>query len=135
MTDLREKVARAMAYSVRQPNDCALNADDYWQNTGSSGQHAWLVAAGAALAVIGPASVKPLEWEDQGDGSYVWTLGLHYYAEADRDDTGVTWYAACMIGNDDVWSETGFPSLEAAKDAAQADHAARILALIDGDKP
>lgn len=126
MSDLREKVARAIA-DVREGG---WPADTY-----AMLQQHYLTMADAAIAVIGPVRVKPLDWEDQGQGSYTWPLGLHYYVEVDHHGHGVTWYAACMIGNDDVWSEVGFPTLEAAKAAAQADYESRILSAIEAPQP
>lgn len=73
--------------------------------------------------------VKPLEWEDQPGGSYCWTQGLHYYTEgsdAERD-----WYVSCMIYDDDVWQGANQSTRAAAKAAAQADYAARILAALE----
>ena len=80
-----------------------------------------------ALARLG-LRVKPLEWEDQSRGSYVWQDGLHYYAECGDDPED--WYWSCMIGNDDVFAGENQTTREAAKAAAQADYEARILAAL-----
>ena len=74
--------------------------------------------------------VKPLVWEDQRGGSYVWQDGLHYYAEGEDGD----WYAGCMIGDSDVWSVHSFTTLQAIKAAAEADYAARIAAQIEASE-
>lgn len=47
-----ERVAKAAAYSVRQPNDASADADEYWAHTGSLGQHTWRVAVTAAIAAM-----------------------------------------------------------------------------------
>lgn len=54
MTEQVERVAMAMAYSIRQPNDVSQSAAEYWAHTGSAGQHTWLTAARAAIAAMQP---------------------------------------------------------------------------------
>jgi len=108
---LREKLADIALEGIDRVHDMDVTHDEY----------AWSIAD-AIIAAL-PGMVTPLEWEDQKGGSYAWPLGLHYYTEGGGDD----WSAACMIGNDDVWSD-GFSSLEAAKAAANAHYTAQIMA-------
>lgn len=51
-TQMVEQVAKAMAFSVRQPNDASGDADEYWAHTGSVGQYTWTVAARAAISAM-----------------------------------------------------------------------------------
>jgi phosphoribosyl-ATP pyrophosphohydrolase len=49
-----ERVARAMAFSVKQPNDASSDADEYWHHTGEHGRATWMIAARAAIAAMQP---------------------------------------------------------------------------------
>jgi NTP pyrophosphatase (non-canonical NTP hydrolase) len=106
MTDMREKIAEIISQQMCR-SDRPVGFDE---------------TADAIIAAL-PGMVTPLAWEDLKGGSYAWPLGLHYYTEGGGDD----WSAACMIGNDDIWSD-GFLSLESAKAAATTHYTAQIVA-------
>ncbi len=40
-----EQLAKRMAYSIRQPNDVSVDADDYWTHTSEAAQHSWKTVA------------------------------------------------------------------------------------------
>lgn len=50
--DTVERVAKAAAYSIRQPNDVSRDADEYWEYTGDAAKHTWRVAITAALSAM-----------------------------------------------------------------------------------
>jgi hypothetical protein len=47
-----ERVAKAMAFSVMQPNDASADAEEYWKHTGDLTKHTWKTAARAAISAM-----------------------------------------------------------------------------------
>lgn len=47
-----ERVAKAMAFSVIQPNDASADAEEYWKHTGDLTKHTWKTAARAAISAM-----------------------------------------------------------------------------------
>tara|TARA_R110000850_G_scaffold23358_1_gene69098 strand:+ start:28704 stop:29039 length:336 start_codon:yes stop_codon:yes gene_type:complete len=59
--DMVERVAKAAAYSIRQPNDVSRDADEYWDWTGGAAKHTWRVAIAAAITALPPQEVSVQE--------------------------------------------------------------------------
>jgi len=67
-----ERVARAMAFSVKQPNDASSDADEYWHHTGEHGRATWMIAARAAIAAMQPSVAQAAKVLSQAElPSYV----------------------------------------------------------------
>ena len=67
-----ERVARAMAFSVKQPNDASRDADEYWHHTGEHGRATWMIAARAAIAAMQPSVAQAAKVLSQSElPSYV----------------------------------------------------------------
>ena len=93
----------------------------------------WIREAITALPTV-QVGVKPLEWTERTDGLQWYghsPKGLHlsYTAlpEVQEDPEG-PWVSFL----DDLWRK--FPSLDAAKAAAQADYAARIMTALEQNR-
>ena len=59
--------------------------------------------------------VKPLEWQREPGGSYVWPLGMHYYTE----EYDGRWSTSAMICNEDFWNGGHYPTRYQAEIAMQ----------------
>jgi hypothetical protein len=84
-------------------------------------------AAEAELARRGQVQVKPLDWKTQGKNHFSLAIGLTYLVTHDFDG----WHVLIVIGREMTGVVDGaFPTLEAAKAAAQADYESRIREAI-----
>jgi hypothetical protein len=76
--------------------------------------------------------VKPLVWDDyDGESSCTSTLGEYlaeYHDDMEENSWGMWSPDESAIGSE---AHSWYPTLEAAKAAAEADHAARIAAMIE----
>ena len=54
------QIAKAMAYSIRQPNDLSKDAGDYWDHTGESARHSWRTVAVVAVRIMEEDNYGPL---------------------------------------------------------------------------
>lgn len=136
--DQVEIVAKAMAYSVKQPNDASADADEYWEHTGPQGQLTWMVAAQAAIAAMPAREVKvnPLVWDWIGDkhafgkgGGHSYEILYTYSPHSDigqPPDSTKPWRSECVSFGEYIWHETA----EAAQSHQQSRHDAIILSAL-----
>lgn len=102
---------------------------------GDPGAIAYAPAALPAVSAPVAVRVKPLEWEPNAIGK-PWHSARcpwgDYYAQ--WDDETQAWFASLEMGDTEspiLLQPSDVATIEAAKAAAQADYAARIMAAID----
>lgn len=82
--------------------------------------------------LAGPVRVKPLEWENYGTTA-VAVAPLFGRLRVDPYGSGGNWIVSFSVpGYSNTFTEGEWPTLEAAKAAAQADYEARVLACLKG---
>ena len=134
-----ERVAKAIAFSIRHPFDESIDADDFWEHTWTVGRAEATHQARAAIAAL-PAlgyvhrediagMVKPIKWArshiNHWDGDY---------------HSLPTKYAIRGLGNEDyklIWTG-GFAicnSPEVAKSKAEEMNQADVLSALNLDTP
>ena len=93
----------------------------------------WFDAAAMLRACKGRVRVKPLEWgEGADDGIFadrVWSADAYLIERRNNVDNAFDLHCDFWDGH----NARRYPTLEAAKAAAQADYEARILAALDPD--
>lgn len=114
-----EALAEAMAYTDRQSNDCAEDAQDFWAHTCDSKKTAWRAIAAAVLELVGP---RELVWVwDVNMCAYSVVHSGKYYVQ--WDDEAGAWYASLELGDDEnpiIIDPGDLPDISSAQSAAQA---------------
>lgn len=117
-----ETLAEAMAYTDRQSNDCAEDAQDFWAHTGDSKKTAWRAIAAAVLDLCGP---EKLVWTTLGDGKGRYRLDSSI-SVAKHKDGHYFISLPCNSGSDYYWTGPAnsgckyYLTIEAAQAAAQS---------------
>ncbi len=126
MTDMIRK-SDALALPRYEPELKGVREDRAGMEACEGGE--WVSAdALAALPAVVPG-VKPLVWVDRY-AKNAWSG--YYIADAAGPDQSYDWFKWCQSSRGDFdESDEHFPTEAAAKAAAQADYAARILAALE----
>jgi len=126
MTDMREELAKIIAFSGRFAADISENADDFWMHTSNDRQSLYLKQADAIIAAL-PELVKPLEWV--GPLAGIWEAGPRFHGDCaaykiiwnlGRNETYTCYFGLVRLGVSQ--------NLDAAKAAANTHHRAQIMA-------
>ena len=102
---IKEAIAKGMAFATRHESDVSKDAVEFWLHTGEMGKSMWLKAAAAVMELVGP---KPLVWMRNGTH---WACGRGYVVRQQ--------YSRYVLTIRNQFDQT-FDTLEAAQAAAQA---------------
>jgi hypothetical protein len=121
------------ALEAVKKHEFKLNGSTYYYVHLGQASHAIFDLLDAPSGVTQPAqvSVKPLEWDGNGEGNYPtwWAIGLSFRAKIDKGSAEM--YGDYPLFINGFWDKTKHKTLEAAKAAAQADYEARIMAALE----